>query len=207
MPNISDTAYPRLKPNPTAKELENIFTPSPEERQFAWDRTADDGHTLRLLVWLKVFQRLGYFPSVDEISNRIFEHIADSIGAVHAPEKLFVYSQSRQKWTHQEFVRDYLGVSAYGEDARKSAVAASLDAATTRDDLVDIINVAIEELVRQRYELPAFSSLVKIARAARTRINGGFISKCMKRSLHKQNKDCALFLSAPEDPRKLRGTP
>jgi TnpA family transposase len=174
MPNISDTAYPRLKPNPTAKELENIFTPSPEERQFAWNRTADDGQTLRLLVWLKVFQRLGYFPSVDEISNRIFEHIADSIGAVHAPDKLFAYSQSRQKWTHQEFVRNYLGVSAYGEDARKSAVAASLDAATTRDDLVDIINVAIEELVRQRYELPAFSSLVKIARAARTRINGGF---------------------------------
>ncbi|HEY9682475.1 MAG TPA: Tn3 family transposase, partial [Oculatellaceae cyanobacterium] len=141
---------------------------------FAWDRTADDGQTLRLLVWLKVFQRLGYFPSVDEISNRIFEHIADSIGAVHAPEKLFAYSQSRQKWTHQEFVRDYLGVAAYGEGARKAAVAASLEAATTRDDLVDIINVAIEELVRQRYELPGFSSLVKIARAARTRINSCF---------------------------------
>jgi hypothetical protein len=73
MPNISDTAYPRLKPNPTAKELENIFTPSPEERQFAWDRTADHGHTLRLLVWLKVFQRLGYFPYADEISSRIFD--------------------------------------------------------------------------------------------------------------------------------------
>ena len=29
-------------------------------------------------------------------------------------------------------------------------------------------------LVRQRYELPGFSTLVKIARAARTRINSGF---------------------------------
>lgn len=174
MPNISDTAYPRLKANPSQKELERSFTPSPEEKQFAWQRTTDDVQAIRLLVWLKSFQRLGYFPCLDEIPSRLFEHIAQSIGAEHSPEKLFAYSQSSQKWDHHAFVRDYLGVAAYGENARKAAIAASLEAATTRDDLVDIINVAIEELVRQHYELPGFSSLVKIARAARTRINGGF---------------------------------
>ena len=188
MPNISDTAYPRLKPNPTAKELANIFTLSPEERQFAWQKTTEDTQTLRLLVWLKVFQRLGYFPSIDEISSRIFEHIAGSLGVEHAPEKLFAYSQTTQKWTHHGFVRDYLGVAAYGENARKAAIAASLDAATTRDDLIDIINVAIEELVRQHYELPGFSSLVKIARAARTRVNGAFHQQVYER-LSSQTKE------------------
>ncbi len=40
-------------------------------------------------------------------------------------------------------------------------------AARTREDLPDIINMAIEELIRQRYELPAFSALLRIARTTR----------------------------------------
>ena len=28
MPGISDTAYPRLKPNPSAKELDEVYTPN-----------------------------------------------------------------------------------------------------------------------------------------------------------------------------------
>jgi hypothetical protein len=45
------------------------------------------------------------------------------------------------------------------------------EAAKTQDDLADIINVALEELVRQRYELPAFSTILRAARTARTEIN------------------------------------
>jgi hypothetical protein len=41
MPNITDTVYPRLKANPTSKELDKIFTPSPEEQQFAWQYTTE----------------------------------------------------------------------------------------------------------------------------------------------------------------------
>jgi hypothetical protein len=130
--------------------------------------------TIRLLTWLKVFQRLGYFPAAEEISFRIIEHIAVSAGMEASPEIFVGYDCSRLKWVHHATVREFLGVTAYAETARKTAVAASLEAATTRDDLVDIINVAIEELLRQRYELPGFSSLAKIARAARTRINGGY---------------------------------
>lgn len=174
MPNISDTAYPRLKATLSQKELERSFTPSPKKKEFAWQKTTDDAQTIRLLVWLKAFQRLGYFPCLDEIPSRLFEHIAQSVGTEHRPEKLYAYNQSSQKWDHHAFVRQYLGVTAYGEAARKVAVHASLEAATTRDDLVDIVNVAIEELIRHRYELPGFSSLVRIARAARTRVNGGF---------------------------------
>ncbi|MBX9692807.1 MAG: DUF4158 domain-containing protein, partial [Cyanobacteria bacterium] len=170
------------------KELDKIFTPSPEEKQFAWQSTTDDSQTLRLLVWLKIFQRLGYFPALDEISERIFEHIAESIGAVHDPVNLHDYSRSSQKWVHHGYVREFLGVTAYGEEARKVAAAASVEAATTRDDLVDIINVAIEELVRNRYELPGYSSLVKIARAARSRINSGYHQQVYQ-ALSNESKD------------------
>ena len=45
-------------------------------------------------------------------------------------------------------VRNFVGVTAYGYAARKVVVDASLRAARTREDLPDIINVALEELAR-----------------------------------------------------------
>lgn len=114
--NISETAYPRLKATLSQKELERSFTPSPEEKEFAWRKTTDDAQTIRLLVWLKAFQRLGYFPCLDEIPSRLFVRCQPIEQYVR--EKLYAYSQSSQKWDHHAFVRQYLGVTAYGEAAR-----------------------------------------------------------------------------------------
>jgi hypothetical protein len=72
---------------------------------------------------------------------------------------------------HMALVRAFIGVTAYGPAARQIIVEASLEAARMRAALADIINVAIEALVRPRHELPAFGTLLKIARAARARVN------------------------------------
>ena len=55
------------------------------------------------------------------------------------------------------------------------------EAARTRDDLADIINIALEDLVRQRYELPAFNTVLRTARAARTEINQGYYAQVRER--------------------------
>ena len=55
------------------------------------------------------------------------------------------------------------------------------EAARTRDDLADIINVALEDLVRQRYELPAFNTVLRAARAARTEINQNYYAQVRER--------------------------
>jgi hypothetical protein len=52
-----------------------------------------------------------------------------------------------------------VGVSAYDREARRAMLKACVDISRVREDLADIINFAIEELVRQRYELPGFSTL------------------------------------------------
>jgi hypothetical protein len=64
-------------------------------------------------------------------------------------------------------IRAYLCVRAYGSDARHAMIRALAEAARTKSDLVDLINVAIEELVRQRFELPAFDTLERAARKVR----------------------------------------
>jgi hypothetical protein len=98
MPSISDTAYPRLKASPSQKDLEQLFTPSPEERLFAWEHTSEELQTVRLLTWLKVFQRLGYFPSTKEIPLRIIEHVAATVGVEHNPDTFAGCDSSRLKW-------------------------------------------------------------------------------------------------------------
>ena len=47
------------------------------------------------------------------------------------------------------------------------------EAAQTKDDLADLINVAIEELIRNRFELPGFTTLFKEAQRGRAEVNRG----------------------------------
>ena len=44
-------------------------------------------------------------------------------------------------------------------------------AAETKEDLADIINVAVEELVRHNFELPAFGTLHEEAQSGRAEVN------------------------------------
>ncbi len=67
MTSIERTAYPRFKRNPTVRELLEVYTPSQEEIEFARATTRGEGALLSLVVMLKGFQRLGYFPRPDAV--------------------------------------------------------------------------------------------------------------------------------------------
>ena len=65
-------------------------------------------------------------------------------------------------------IREYLQINADKQERRKIMKAAALDAATKKENLADIINCVIEELIKSKFELPAFQKLVRLARAAST---------------------------------------
>ncbi len=71
-------------------------------------------------------------------------------------------------------IRDYAGVKAWGEEAQVAMEKASEEAASTLEDIADIINVILEQLVRQRFELPAFSVLQRAAQHARAVANRNY---------------------------------
>ncbi len=175
MPTAIDTAYPRLKAHPTAKELDSCYTPTLFELTWAEKHARATTPFVGLIALLKTFQRLGYFYKLAEVPTAIRDHVAKtcSDSSVHDWQK---YDTSSTRDRHMQLVRSYAGVTAYDANARKIVTNTSLAASRTRDDLADIINVAIEELVRQRYELPTFGTLLKIARAARARFNREFYS-------------------------------
>src|SRR4030081_1788260 len=68
-------------------------------------------------------------------------------------------SPPRTLYRHHEQIRTHLQVKTWGAEARHATILAVHHAAQVMDHPADLINVAIEDLVRQRFELPAFSTL------------------------------------------------
>jgi TnpA family transposase len=150
------------------------FTPTPDELSFVEQCTRVPGSRLALLILLKTFQRLGYFVQLADVPAVIGAHIAGAAEMADGAEEFAVYDGTTYRTRLMKLVREFAGVMAYDRTARSIAVRASMEASRTRDDVVDIVNVAIEELIRHRYELPAFSTLLHVARTARAFVNRSF---------------------------------
>jgi hypothetical protein len=126
MPDATDTAYPRLKVHPSAKDLDEIYTPNLFEVIFAEERTRQPAPRVGLLLLLKTFQRLGYFVPYAEVPPPIVAHIARCAGYTGVPAGMAAYDASTARDRHMALVRAFVGVTADGPAARKIVVEASL---------------------------------------------------------------------------------
>jgi len=206
MTAIHETAYPRIRSNVTDKELEQIYTPSEEEFSFANQNTQAPVQRLGLLVLLKTFQRLGYFPMLQQIPQRVIHHIATSASLwkrerhyrplENVVDNLDSYEKVGSRKKHLPKIRAFLSIRAFSNDGPKVMNGALTEACQTKDIIADIINVGIEELVRHRYELPAFSTLLRAAKTARSHVNNGFYQSVYD-SLSESQKE--LIVSLPSE--------
>jgi hypothetical protein len=165
------TAYPRFNPMITERDLENLYTPNVDELQFLKDVTTNEPVLrLNVMLLLKTFQSLGYFPDLNEIPKEIIQHVR--IALQLPPETLLGYTSAKTLYRHHEAVRSYLNVKAFDAEARRLIEEAVSKAAQTMDDPADLINVGIEVLIQQRYELPAFSQFdERLIGHIRTQVN------------------------------------
>jgi len=117
---------------------------------------------------LKTFQRLGYFCHPEAIPVAIVNHIRDylKLGKNHS-----AIAPVRSSRRYKEAVRNYLAVSIYDKRGQKLMAIAVANAANFRDHPADLINIAIEELVKERYELPGFSTIDRLVLHIREVIN------------------------------------
>jgi Domain of unknown function (DUF4158) len=161
--SIERTAYPRFKRAVSSRELQESFTPRLDEIDWARSKTRSEEHLLALVVLLKCYQRLGYFPDLVDVPTVVAEHIGGHLGL--AADVRSVHESARTAERHRELVRTRLGVVYDPEQARKLAEQAIRDAVQAKDNPADLINVALEELVRARLELPGFSTLDELLRS------------------------------------------
>ena len=177
MASIERTAYPRFKRYYTLAQLHSTYTPTSTEIAFARSNTQGDRNFFNLIVLLKSFQRLGYFPNLEQIPQDIINYLRDYL---KLSEELDVgYDQSRTLYRHKKEVRAYFQVTAFDKQARHLISEAVSSSALVMDNPADLINVAIEMLVKNRYELPGFNSLNRLVCHLRTRVNHQLFSQVM----------------------------
>src|SRR6266568_4530071 len=195
---IEHTAYPRLKRTLTSKELDQVYTPTPAEIFLAHRTAKGPVATLGFLVHLKVFQRLGYAVATSEIPASIVDHIATRANISLSPRDLTGYDDSGTRRRHLPLIREALVLQPYGPPACKAFLRVMVEAARTKDDLADLINVALEELVRCRFELPAFGTLDRAAHHARAVVAHG-IYRQVERRLSEETRTAldAMFVVEP----------
>jgi len=170
--SIERTAYPRFKPTPSTQELLDLYTPTAEELAFAQQVTRSSAHLFTLVVLLKAFQRLGYFPQLAEVPVAIVRHLRVCLRL--GDDVALDYDEPRTLYWHYRAIRTHLQIITYGREARHRAIHSVYEAAQTMDNPADLINVALETLIKDRYELSAFSTLARLVRRVRTLVNHRF---------------------------------
>ncbi|MFD6938188.1 DUF4158 domain-containing protein [Streptomyces goshikiensis] len=175
MASVERTAYPRFKRTITSRELHEAFTPGPVEVAWARGKARSPEHLLALVALLKSYQKLGYFPDLAEVPRLVVEHVRGLLDLDEGVEP--VHDSARTLRHHRTVVRERLGVVYDKERAREIAAAAIREAVQTKDNPADLINVALEKLVKARLELPGYTTLDEMASAIRTEVNEAFFGR------------------------------
>ncbi len=171
MPTPQETAYPILKTQISKETLENVYTPCAEEIAFVKKYSRSPKNRACMLTLLKCTQRLGYFVFLSSIPRSIPEYISKHVRCRFSLKMLSSYDDARVRTSHIKKVRAYLNIKPADKNARSMALKAMEHAAWTKEDVVDVLNVGVEELIRSRYELPKFDHLLRLAYKARKNTN------------------------------------
>lgn len=150
-----------------------MYTPTLAERDLAARQTKGPVARIGFLVMLKTFQRLGYFVRLVDVPEPIVAHIIAAVGVRLTLATLSGYDTSGTRLRHLTAIRAYRQVQPYDRSAQRLLIRILVDAAQTKTDVADLINIGIEELIRLRYELPAFPTLCRLARHARAVVHRG----------------------------------
>ncbi len=159
-PNSSLLAYAQFPDPLTEKVIREFFTPTPDELRWVWETSSIPEARLGLLCLLKSFPLLGRFPMPAAIPASIAAYLAQHTGLAAAA--LADYPK-RTRVRHQVEIRRCLGIHARSVAAAALATETMQRIVGGRAHFSDLINGAIEALIGAHYELPALSTVRRLA--------------------------------------------
>lgn len=89
------------------------------------------------------------------------------LGGFTRPEAL----EPRTLYRYHAVIRQWLGVMPFRDGGLRVSTRAMAAAAQVMDNPADLINAAIEQIIKDKVELPAFSTLDRMARRIRALVN------------------------------------
>jgi TnpA family transposase len=170
MTSIDRTAYPRFRKKALDRELATAYTPTDDEVELFNSKFAKSSpHRLAYAMLFKSFQRLGYVPAVADVPAYVTVHLRTCLKLRRnvLPAPLGEATRLR----YQKDILKRCKVRRFGREALHAAAEAMAEAAAVQDHPADIINAGLAVLGRERFELPAFSTLDRLCRRIRTTVN------------------------------------
>ncbi|BBH53097.1 DUF4158 domain-containing protein [Fluviispira sanaruensis] len=172
MLNFEDTAYPRFKKSYSESELQKLFYPSEEEIEFCKNNSTGEKPLLCMLLLLKSFQNIGYFIQLNEIPENIIKFIVEKSnfkGTIN--ELIHGYQDSGSKRRHVKCIREYLNTKQFNNGGNDLLEKVLPEMALIKHELIDLININLEYLVKERFEIPAFRTIHDICKYHRAKVN------------------------------------
>jgi Tn3 transposase DDE domain/Domain of unknown function (DUF4158) len=160
MASIERTAFPRFKSSLTTNELHALYCPTDEELEFISTHARGDTQQLTLLTLLKCQQHLGYLPALTEVPEQIRTYLCQQL---HLLPLMYTHVEAEKTlYRYCQMIRTFLEIKPYADGGQDVVETAVQQAAYTMSDPADLINLAVEHLIEQRFELPAFSTLDRL---------------------------------------------
>jgi len=171
MTAIDRTVYPRPNEKLTREELDTRYCISETGHAFIRATARSDVGRLMLATLLKARQDFGCFPAPLEVHSDIVAHLASQLGLATVPPLPNETSRKQMLHHYRAVVRVYLKASIYTNGGEQLVTAAVIEAAATMSDPADLINRAIEALNNATVDLPAFSTLERLANHLRIQVH------------------------------------
>jgi hypothetical protein len=165
---IERTLYPHFGSEPIGSAMLDLFAPTELEMDFIQALTDRPAYLLSAMLLLKSFQLLHHFPRIDQVPAAVVHHVRCLMG--FHPRIEPGYRQPVTPSRHRTAIRSFLGVNPCDEAGRTAALSAmrSLEPTAGIDDM---INAGVRTVLAQRLELPAFSTMVRLARMVQAERN------------------------------------
>ncbi len=155
-----------------------MYTPTPADVAFVATHARGPAQKFALIILLKVYQRPEYFPELQTIPGAVINHIR---AVMKYPPDLVPDIAPATLYRYYAAIREYLEIKSQGKEIRHCAARAMHTAAQVMESPADLINAAIQTLLLNQCELPAFSTLDRMAWRIRRLVNRGIHQRIFAR--------------------------
>src|SRR3546814_16790003 len=139
MANLERTAYPRFPRVITTRDLLRHYTPDVDEVEWASGFARSDTGRLGLIVLLKTFHQLHYFPALENVPAEIISHIRPAMNL--KPATVADFRGPKTLYRHSAAVRRYSDVQlTHGNTPQRIQVRAPVAASEVHNPAVSFIS-------------------------------------------------------------------
>lgn len=170
MIDANETAYPTIPRHPPRFD---DFAVTEDELDFVRANKRSSETRLSLLAMLKCHQYLNRLPSLDSLPDDLVDHFKSVVPC----RKTGLRDDPQTRHRNLALIRERRGMSAWSSDLEPEMTELLRASAWTRSDPKDLINLAVEWLDKRKIELPAFTTLERMAQDAESHVYDRLISR------------------------------